>query len=163
MAHKTARKPTTRQVLTIIPDLSRTTLDVLLGDIFAPVVNGKRELPQLAPVDSPLPSKLESQMRKWEKGRACAVCGGTLKVQAHHLWPRHIWPQLMWMPEFWFPLCRGNKEIDCHCIIGHGGNFKGFNPYCVAMAELLRPIFAANKLLLAQIRATAKPTKRRGG
>lgn len=146
----------TKQAI-LIPDLSRSTLDALLGEVFAPVIDGVRQLPQLAPVDSPLPAKLESQMRKWCKGKVCAVCGGTKKVQAHHLYPRHIWPQLMWLPEFWYPLCRGSNIIDCHCVVGHGGDFKGFNPYCMAMAEMLRPIFAANKLLLAQIRDENKP------
>ena len=142
-------------------DISRTTLDVLLGEIFAPIIEGVRQLPQLAPVDSPLPAKLEREMAKWLVGKSCAVCGGTKKVQAHHLFPRHIWPQLMYDERYWYPLCRANPTMDCHCIVGHGGNFSGFNPYAVSMAEMLRPILFANKLLLAQIRAEAKRSAKR--
>jgi hypothetical protein len=155
---RVARQPL---VLPAIKPISRAALDTLLGEVFAPIVDGRRVLPQLAPVDSPLPGKLERQMQKWLVGKVCAVCGGVKRLQAHHLFPRHIWPQLMWMPEFWYPLCRGNPTIDCHCTVGHGGDFKGYNPYCVAMAEQLRPILLANKAILAMIRAENKARKRR--
>jgi hypothetical protein len=156
MGHKPAIRRYAQQPDLPLIDLSRSTLDVLLGEIFAPIIDGQRQLPQLAPVDSPMPADLERKMAKWLIGKPCAVCGGTVKVQAHHLYPRHIWPQLMYREEFWYPLCRANKTLDCHCDIGHGGNMSGFNPYCVAMAELMRPILWANKLLLAEIRGQAK-------
>ena len=154
MGHKTGPRIQPPPSL-LIPDLSRHTLDVLLGTIWAPVVDGVVQLPQLAPVDSPLPAKLARDMAKWLKGRVCAVCGGP-HPQAHHLFPRHIWPQLMWDDRYWFPLDRDFPTLDCHCVIGHGSNFSGYNPFCVAMAEIMRPTIAANKLLLAQIRAEVK-------
>ena len=137
-------------------DLSRKTLDVLLGEIFAPVIDGVRQLPQIVATDGGMPSKMESAMRKWLVGKPCAVCGSTKQVQAHHLFPRHIWPQLAYDNRLWYPLCRSSKILDCHAIIGHLGDMKGFNPFCVAMAEQLRPLLYANKLLLAQIHAEAK-------
>jgi hypothetical protein len=128
----------------------------MLGQIVAPLIDGKLVLPKITPVNTLLPAKLAKAMRKWCEGRSCMVCGGTKTVQAHHLFPRHIWPQLMYREEFWVPLDRDNPVLDCHCLIGHGGDFKGYNPFCVAMAELLRPVLRANKNILAAIRAEDK-------
>ena len=129
----------------------------MLGEIFAPVIDGVRQLPQIVATDGGMPSKMESAMRKWLVGKPCAVCGSTKQVQAHHLFPRHIWPQLAYDNRLWYPLCRGNKEIDCHAVIGHGsGNMKGFNPFCIAMAEMMRAVMASNQILLARIREEQK-------
>lgn len=57
---------------------------------------------------------------------ACAACGGTKRVQVHHKQPFHLFPQLELEPSNLIGLCMGPK--DCHLEIGHGGNFKKWNP-----------------------------------
>jgi len=53
----------------------------------------------------------------------CAACGSPLEVQAHHIDPH---PRLRLNPGNLIALCMGLRE--CHLKIGHGGNFRTFNP-----------------------------------
>lgn len=56
----------------------------------------------------------------------CAACGGTEKLQVHHKQPFHLFPALELDPNNLITLCMGPN--DCHLLIGHGDNFKMWNP-----------------------------------
>ena len=57
----------------------------------------------------------------------CAVCGGTKKLEAHHVEPFHDHPELELDKKNLLPLCEGNPAINCHLFVGHLGNFKSYN------------------------------------
>src|SRR4051812_46719243 len=61
-------------------------------------------------------------------GKSCAVCGGTKRLEAHHKVPFHLDMSLEPNPFNLIALCEGKKSINCHLIVGHLGNFRGFNP-----------------------------------
>lgn len=64
-----------------------------------------------------------------EQHPACAVCGGTEKVEVHHKQPFHLNPALELDPANLITLCEANKGgVNCHLHYGHLGNFKAFNP-----------------------------------
>lgn len=68
-----------------------------------------------------------------EHNPACAVCGGTEKLEVHHRKPFHLEPALELDPDNLITLCEANKGgVNCHLFVGHLGNFKAFNP---AVAE----------------------------
>lgn len=56
----------------------------------------------------------------------CAACGATEKIQVHHKHPFHLFPALELDPTNLISLCMGPNE--CHLFIGHGDNFKAWNP-----------------------------------
>jgi 5-methylcytosine-specific restriction protein A len=59
---------------------------------------------------------------------ACAVCGGTAKLEVHHRAPFHLHPDDELRPSNLITLCEANKNgINCHLAIGHSGSFKSFN------------------------------------
>lgn len=59
---------------------------------------------------------------------ACAVCGGTKKIQVHHKRPFHLHPELELDPENFETLCEDDDYgVNCHLFFGHLGNFKSFN------------------------------------
>ena len=58
----------------------------------------------------------------------CAVCGGKLKVEVHHIRPFHLHPQLELDPKNFITLCENKKDgINCHLSFGHLGSFKSYN------------------------------------
>lgn len=58
---------------------------------------------------------------------SCACCGSTKQLQVHHKKPFHLFPELELDLNNLITLCmEGDK--DCHLNIGHGGNFKDYNP-----------------------------------
>jgi len=57
----------------------------------------------------------------------CAVCGGTKKLEAHHIKPFHLNKALELDPTNLIALCEGNSVMNCHLLFGHLGNFKSFN------------------------------------
>jgi 5-methylcytosine-specific restriction enzyme A len=53
------------------------------------------------------------------------MCGGTKKLQVHHIYPVHISPRLELEPSNLITLCRAKKYgLDCHLFIGHRGDFR---------------------------------------
>ena len=64
---------------------------------------------------------------------ACACCGSTNFLQVHHMQPFHIKPDLELNPKNLIVLCMSKNE--CHLLIGHGNNFKKYNPYIAADAK----------------------------
>ena len=64
-----------------------------------------------------------------EKNSICACCGGTKKLQVHHIKPFHSHPELELEESNLITLCRRKKYgIDCHLLVGHLGWFKNHNP-----------------------------------
>jgi hypothetical protein len=57
-------------------------------------------------------------------------------LQVHHILPFHLNPQLELDPSNLITLCMG--KLECHLIIGHGGDYKDYNPSVVKHAELCR-------------------------
>jgi len=75
--------------------------------------------------------------RKFLKGKVCAVCENTKKLEAHHVQPFHLFPARELDPTNLIPLCEGNKVINCHCMIGHLGDFESYNIHVVPDARAL--------------------------
>lgn len=81
---------------------------------------------------------------RWQAARSthlmahpvCEVCGGTVKLEVHHIQPFHIHPELELNPTNLVTLCEANKGgMNCHLAVGHLGNFKSFNPNVVTDAS----------------------------
>lgn len=62
-----------------------------------------------------------------EKHPSCAACGGKTKLQVHHEQPFHSHPELELEPTNLITLCMSRN--DCHILIGHGDDFKFYNPH----------------------------------
>lgn len=78
---------------------------------------------------------------------SCAACAGKLRLQVHHKQPFHLHPELELDPSNLMTLCMGPNE--CHIRIGHGDDFKMYNPNVIVDAAEslakpdLRPSIAA--------------------
>ena len=57
----------------------------------------------------------------------CEACGGNVHLQVHHRKPFHLFPELELEPTNLITLCMEQPK-DCHIKLGHGGNFKAYNP-----------------------------------
>jgi 5-methylcytosine-specific restriction endonuclease McrA len=57
----------------------------------------------------------------------CEACGGNIHLQVHHRKPFHLFPELELEPTNLITLCMEQPK-DCHIKLGHGGNFKAYNP-----------------------------------
>lgn len=79
----------------------------------------------------------------------CASCGSGKKVQVHHKKPFHLHPELELNPDNLISLCMDN---DCHILIGHGSNFKAYNPDVVNDSMTVKE----NVALLKEVAAAAK-------
>lgn len=80
--------------------------------------------------------KGQKRSSKWRKVRAahieknpeCEICGGKKKVEVHHVIPFNIAPDKELDPENLITLCERKKYgINCHLLVGHLGNYRGFN------------------------------------
>ena len=75
---------------------------------------------------------------EWPKVRAahllkepsCQVCGGTIKLNVHHVNPFHLHPELELDDNNLITLCTGSSNtINCHVRMGHWDSFKDkYNP-----------------------------------
>lgn len=78
---------------------------------------------------------LGGRSSQWPKIRAehlrthpkCELCGGTKKLEVHHIRPFHLFPQDETSKDNLITLCEGNKSVVCHRFFGHLGNYKNFN------------------------------------
>ena len=55
----------------------------------------------------------------------CEACGTKEKLNAHHMKPFHLYPALELDPSNLITLC---MDKDCHILLGHGDNWKAYNP-----------------------------------
>jgi 5-methylcytosine-specific restriction enzyme A len=95
----------------------------------------------------PLISKLtghEARSHQWptferhwlEKNGMCAACGGTTKLNVHHIKPFHRFPELELDETNFITLCMG--PLECHLKVGHGDLFRAWNPEVVKDAQEVR-------------------------
>ena len=69
----------------------------------------------------------------------CEVCGGSEKLEVHHVLPFHLQPGLELDPANLVTLCEsGHNGVNCHLAAGHLGNYKSFNVNALADAQYLR-------------------------
>lgn len=68
----------------------------------------------------------------------CALCGGTKKLNVHHIKPFWLFPELELAPLNLITLCEGAKWLNCHFIVGHLLSWKSFNPAVLPDVRLLR-------------------------
>lgn len=89
---------------------------------------------------------------QWPKVRAawlkkhpeCALCGGTEKLEVHHMVAFHLDPSRELDPKNFITLCEAKHNgVNCHLAWGHLGNFKKINPSVVKDAASWAPRFAA--------------------
>jgi 5-methylcytosine-specific restriction enzyme A len=72
---------------------------------------------------------------KWAAVRAdfladhprCACCGGSSKLNVHHVEPFHVRPERELDPANLLTLCEGGNGLNCHFWIGHCGNWAAWN------------------------------------
>ena len=62
-----------------------------------------------------------------EKEPCCQWCGGTEKLQVHHVTPFHLAPALELDPGNLITLCEEGGFYNCHLAHGHNGDWKSFN------------------------------------
>jgi hypothetical protein len=96
-----------------------------------------------------------SRSNEWPKVRAehlklnpvCACCGGTKKLEVHHIQPFHLHPALELEPTNLITLCEdASNGIICHLCLGHLGNYKSFNKDVVQDAKALGEKFSTRPL-----------------
>jgi 5-methylcytosine-specific restriction endonuclease McrA len=86
----------------------------------------------------------------------CQACGGTENLNVHHKKPFHLYPELELEPSNLITLCmEGDK--DCHIKLGHGGNFKAYNPNVEEDVARVRESFSVQ--LLNEVAVKAKAAK----
>ena len=112
--------------------------------------------PDATPANTKRNPKFEPAAKLWLKDKRCIVCGGTIRLQAHHKYPFHLFPNLEMDERYWRPLCEGDHRLNCHLLVGHGGDFSGFNPLVDEMAGFMHYILRTNSVLLHLIREEAK-------
>ena len=86
-------------------------------------------------------AKIAMRSSKWRGVRraallanpTCACCGSISLLQVHHIKPFNKFPTLELDPRNLIVLCMSKNE--CHLLIGHGNNFKKYNPYIAADAK----------------------------
>jgi 5-methylcytosine-specific restriction endonuclease McrA len=95
----------------------------ILSSVRRSLINGKR-------------SSRWSEVRALhiQKHPACAYCGGTKDLEAHHVRPFHLWPELELDPRNLITLCEAIGH-QCHLRIGHLGNWSRFNPFVREICE----------------------------
>jgi len=79
----------------------------------------------------------------------CQACSTDQNLNVHHKKPYHLYPDLELEPTNLITLCMENK---CHILIGHGNNFKQYNPNVVEDAATIK----ANTNLLTEVAERAK-------
>jgi hypothetical protein len=96
-----------------------------------------------------------SRSNEWPKVRdehlknnpTCVCCGGTKKLEVHHIQPFHLHPSLELEPSNLITLCEdASNGIICHLCLGHLGNYKSFNKDVVQDAKALGEKIATRPL-----------------
>ena len=71
-----------------------------------------------------------------EENPECAICGTNKKINVHHKKPFHLYPELELDKNNLVTLCM--SKMECHFLIGHGSDFKCFNPYLESDIKILQ-------------------------
>lgn len=85
-------------------------------------------------IESRIRERRKARSPQWRKVRdahlranpTCAACGKRKYLQVHHVEPYHLDPAKELDPANLISLCMGDNE--CHLYIGHGDDFKAYNP-----------------------------------
>lgn len=96
------------------------------------------------------------QHKHLKKFPACAACGGNMNLNVHHKQPFHLYPELELEPTNLITLCMDGDK-DCHIKLGHGSNFKAYNPHVEVHVELVKASFSME--LLNETAAVAKKAR----
>lgn len=83
----------------------------------------------------------------------CHACGSDKHVQVHHMKPFHLHPDLELEPTNLISLCMDN---DCHLYVGHGDNFKAYNPDVKEDADKVAADRSNLKTVLNEVKLTAE-------
>ena len=84
----------------------------------------------------------------------CVCCGSNKKLNVHHKKPFHLFPELELEPSNLITLCMDNE---CHLLVGHGDNFRAYNPNVEEDAKKLHDHFS--KTLLEEVAVEAKANR----
>lgn len=68
----------------------------------------------------------------------CALCGGTKKLNVHHVRPFWLFPELELAPLNLITLCEGSRWLNCHFVLGHLLSWKSFNLFVLDDIRSLR-------------------------
>jgi len=98
------------------------------------------------------PRKGAKRSSRWDTVRdafirehpCCAFCGGTKKLQVHHIIPFEFGGDEL-DPDNLITLCRGT--FDCHLLVGHLGDFASMNPLVRSDCEQWSFRFRARRVL----------------
>lgn len=77
----------------------------------------------------------------------CAACGSTKHLNVHHKKPFHIDPSLELDVTNLITLC---MDKDCHLLIGHGDDFKAYNPDVMNDASIVHADLSRFKEVIAE-------------
>lgn len=90
------------------------------------------------------------------KNPFCAACGGQKNLNVHHMVPFHLDSSKELDTGNFIVLCMDIGK-HCHLMLGHGNNFKAFNPKIKHDAELARAARQRGELgLVKDLEAKAK-------
>lgn len=99
----------------------------------------KGKTPSLARRSARWPEARRQHLAMFPK---CSVCGGTKKLEVHHIQPFHVKPELELDPNNLITLCESRRGgLTCHLYVGHLGNYKNVNPSVVSDSELMVKTF----------------------
>lgn len=87
-----------------------------------------------------------------KKEPICQACGTDQHLNVHHIKPFHLYPELELEPTNLITLCMSDTK--CHIQLGHGDDFKEYNPNVVEDVKTVRENFSVQ--LLTEIAAKAK-------
>lgn len=81
----------------------------------------------------PLGSKRSPKWRRFrdefvKQNPFCAACGGTTKLEVHHIKPFHLHPELELDYANLIVLCESRRSLSCHFLFGHLLNWTNVNP-----------------------------------
>ena len=101
----------------------------------------KGKIPVGMPRSSHWPTVRAAHLKEYP---ACGGCGGTKKVEVHHIKPFHLHPERELDPTNLETLCEDDGNgVNCHLFFGHLGNYKSFNVDVIADAAAWRQKLAA--------------------
>ena len=87
-----------------------------------------------------------------QKFPLCEACGGNVNLNVHHRKPFHLFPDLELEPTNLITLCMDGDK-DCHIKLGHGGNFKAYNPNVDADVITVKSNFSMELLTETAVKA----------
>lgn len=112
---------------------------------------GLAEHPDKAP--SPRSAKWPGIRRLWLKQNpSCVACGGRDGVEAHHVVPFHLEPDRELDLTNLISLCeKGPGSTNCHCLVGHCGDWRAYNPMAREDALRLRSILDQKQYVRVEV------------